>query len=947
MINPLKHLILAAGILLLLFLVPAASALCPDNCECINSSMAKSPGYSFCGGKQVLCGYEKTLTAQVPQYCYQKPQTTPEIVKCPLPCMCLASSDAIAKGYSSCQQEKRPCGYDATQNLKYCYAEPATTTVTTTMPTGTPDLVINDVYTDSWGAFREVRYIIQNRGDGVARPSTTRLTIDGVSVGEDAVAALYPGEFRVETFSYSGVCTGSSDLFGATADSSGAVAESDETNNARQREYTCPIAVRRPDFDLAVVRHEGEANFSYTTRAYTAPENIRFLVKSTGSGDSPPSEARLYVDGTWVSTTSIPAMTSGGGFEGGFGYSGICSGISDSIRVVVDPSDLVNEEDETNNEKSAVWNCTVTPSPDNLPDLIIRRIWLTPLPDYQFKISYEIQNQGRGWAPFTRTGLRIDDMYRIQDGVDRLAPGEFRNEEFWWNYSMRECTGRMDNLGIMADYEGRVTETVETNNEFEQSMNCTIIPTTVTPKPDLVIRSVWYECTPPCDEYVIKYTILNQGSAAATASESSLNINYHDLGASPVPALGPGTSVSQTFHDPWTPAYPDNHIQVCADRGNRVDEMSPPPSGEVNNCLENDWRFNFTCDDNIQNRDEEGVDCGGSYCPPCSRCATGAKWAPSDTPCTRVWPTDEGPVIGMNTEDDSCAIIEVCHPELDYIIQDAITCAEHADFATRYTGSRASDKACACSLARAESGIDTSYNPSTYKRSLATYLIYGLGSCHAYMQGYFAGEFCCAGYDPLCPDTCPYWSVKPSAWEMGTASSCSGDADARPDFQMGGHRCEYYDAWIFGKYGKPGYWNSDSDYRSNSDSVVDVPAHASINRLSTGTCVDYSFALTTLLRKAGYSKDDIFSVNGESHGYNLLRFPGEDKFHYVDTVGNRGNEVLGGTGYPDIYNASGYRVAWYDYCTKMEEGCSNDNYGQSTGRCPSNNQIYSCEGIRR
>jgi len=301
----------------------------------------------------------------------------------------------------------------------------------------------------------------------------------------------------------------------------------------------------------------------------------------------------------------------------------------------------------------------------------------------------------------------------------------------------------------------------------------------------------------------------------------------------------------------------------------------------------------------------------------------------------------------MNTESDSCDLIEVCDPELDFIIRDAITCAEHPDYATRYTGTRSAEKICACGLARAASGIDTDYNPSTYKRALAHYVIYGFGSCHAYMQGYFHGEFCCAGNDKLCPDTCSYWGVNPPAWEMGTAASCDPDPMAQPDFQMGGHRCEYYDAWIFGKYGKEGYWNSDTNYRSNSDSVTDVPVHASIQRLSTGTCVDYSFAITTFLRKAGYSHEDVFSVNGEGHGYNLLRFPGETKFHYVDTVGNTGGDIYGGTGYPAIYNATGLCVTWYDYCTKMDAGCSNDFYSQSTGRCPSNNNIYSCEGIAR
>ncbi|MCK4731808.1 MAG: hypothetical protein KAT65_05040, partial [Methanophagales archaeon] len=45
------------------------------------------------------------------------------------------------------------------------------------------------------------------------------------------------------------------------------------------------------------------------------------------------------------------------------------------------------------------------------------------------------------------------------------------------------------------------------------------------------------------------------------------------------------------------------------------------------------------CDDGVQGRDEEGADCGGSYCPPCGHCDTGAKWAPHDTPCRHHWPT--------------------------------------------------------------------------------------------------------------------------------------------------------------------------------------------------------------------------------------------------------------------------------------------------------------------
>jgi subtilase family serine protease len=946
---PWIRLISAAGLVLVLIMIPAAAADCPGTCACLGASEAKDGGYTtLCGGKQIICGYESTLKAQIPKYCYEKPvvtTTTPSIVKCPSGCTCLAVADAKAKGYSACPLEKNPCGYDNLQNFRYCFAVPAVTTATPVPVTGTPDLVIDDVYTEAWPSYREFRYIIRNRGNGVAAPSTTRLFIDGVQVGEDAVAALNPGESRVRQVSYSGTCSGSADLFGAVADSTGAVAESDESNNARQREYACPAVTVVPDLELLEIWHEGERNFTYSTRAYTPLENIRFRMRSRNTSGALSTEARLFIHGTWVSTTTATAATPrDGGWEGQFGYIGICSGTSDTVRVVIDPADTLIEQDESNNALSVTWNCAVSPSPDSRPDLIIRRVWLTPMGDYQYKIGYEIKNQGKEYTPVTGTGLFIDGVYRVQDGVDRLAPGESRDEEFGWNYSMRDCSGSSDTLRIGADHDGRVTEMDETNNDYEMPVTCTAVPVSVTPKPDLVISSVWYECTPPCHEYTVKYTLRNQGTALAGASVTGLNINYRELGTSSAPALASGAASTQTFSTPWAPAYPENTVRICADRGNAVDEITPAPSGELNNCLEVTWSFTFTCDNNVQDRDETGTDCGGSYCPPCAACSTGAKWAPSDTPCSHAWPTSDGPTIGMNTESDSCDLIEVCDPELDYIIRDAITCAEHADYAARYTGSRAAEKICACGLARAESGIDTNYNPTTYKRALAHYVIHGLGSCHTYMQGYFHGEWCCYGDDKICPDTCSYWRVNPPAWEMGTGTGCDPSPSARPDFGMGGHRCEYYDAWIFGKYGKAGYWNSDTSYRSNSDSVVDVPAHASINRLSTGTCVDYSFALATLLRKIGYSKDDVFSVNGEGHGYNLLRFPGETKFHYVDTVGNRGGEIFGGTGFPAIYNATGHAVAWYNYCTRMDEGCSNDYYSQSTSRCPSNNNIYSCEG---
>jgi hypothetical protein len=306
------------------------------------------------------------------------------------------------------------------------------------------------------------------------------------------------------------------------------------------------------------------------------------------------------------------------------------------------------------------------------------------------------------------------------------------------------------------------------------------------------------------------------------------------------------------------------------------------------------------CTDGVRGGEETGVDCGGSYCSPCSTCATGARYAPGDTPCTEHWPTDQGPTIGMNTSDDSCAIVEVCHPDLDYIVEDAMACCDNADYASVFAGPKEDRMEAACGFARARSRVDTVYNATNYKKCLGLYGIQSLGGNAIYMQGYFSGEWCCAGSDEFCHEECPHFEVAPPAWEMGTdVNECAeSEAGPTPDFAMGGHRCEYR-TFLGWEWGITGHWSSDSDYTRNNDSVTDVPAHASINKLSTGTCVDYSFALTTILRKMGYGMDDVFSVNGDGHGYNLVRFPGEVKWHYVDTVGNLSGGIYGGAGFVD------------------------------------------------
>jgi len=122
----------------------------------------------------------------------------------------------------------------------------------------------------------------------------------------------------------------------------------------------------------------------------------------------------------------------------------------------------------------------------------------------------------------------------------------------------------------------------------------------------------------------------------------------------------------------------------------------------------------------------------------------------------------------------------------------------------------------------------------------------------------------------------------------------------------------------------------------NSCLFSDLPAHASILTLKTGTCVDYSVALTTLLRMVGYSKDEVYSVGAPGHEYNLVKFPEHLRWRIVDTVGN--------SPYPFRNIHWTYRNRSISHCDYYAEECMNDNGVVS---CPSKFEVEGCiiEGI--
>ncbi len=276
---------------------------------------------------------------------------------------------------------------------------------------------------------------------------------------------------------------------------------------------------------------------------------------------------------------------------------------------------------------------------------------------------------------------------------------------------------------------------------------------------------------------------------------------------------------------------------------------------------------------------------------------TNVLYYPEDTICENKWLSKEGEKIKVNTEGYSCDLFEVCSDELDYIVEEAIDCCDGNPF-------QDPKRFFVCNFA-------DEFSQGESKRCEALYLMQSFGSGAVYMQDYFEAEMCCYGVDELCVNPANYFKAKPFP-----------NSDIQFDFL----NCQL-------RNGKRirGWWNSDDDMNKNNIALSDIPTHASIDLLSTGTCVDYAFGLSTSLRKAGYSVKEVYAVESYDHAYNLVKLAGDDKYTIVDTTGNGYAFVLGG------------KPIGYDYCGKIDK-CYSD---RGREKCPDLDGIFTCEDYKK
>jgi Stigma-specific protein, Stig1 len=278
-----------------------------------------------------------------------------------------------------------------------------------------------------------------------------------------------------------------------------------------------------------------------------------------------------------------------------------------------------------------------------------------------------------------------------------------------------------------------------------------------------------------------------------------------------------------------------------------------------------------TCADGVQDQDETGVDCGGSRCSPCNTlCTTGTKYAPLDTPCTSVY----------NYHSTIPSV-----PGSDYM-PDMYYVYAHYD---------------ACPF------------------------------CNYPCQSY---ELCHPALDPMITEAekcCSLTSIHDIETQMPEPDICKYAVTMS---QTSCRKCT--GIYLIKELADGTRWMDGYQDETETDKAKQItnaggsPPYGTANYLlnyyHTGICHDYALAVTTLLRKAGYPQWDVGSYCDGAHCYNVVRFPGDAKWHVVDTdMPNQGGETWE---YGKLQNG-------YPYCHTMDENSIFYNMGSYfTGPIP-------------
>jgi subtilase family serine protease len=411
-----------------------------------------------------------------------------------------------------------------------------------------PDLIIQDI---TWspsspeqGDAIAFTVTIKNQGAGSAGSSTAKYYIDGSYVTYDSVPALSSGSTSTQTFTWAADRCGNVQVK-AVADANNAVSESNEGNNER----TETVNVECPDPDLIT------QDVSWSPSSPEQGDTMTFTVtiKNQGSGSAGSSTAKYYIDGSYVTYDSVPALSAGSTSTQTFTWTANkCGNVQ--VKAVADANNAVSESNEGNNERTETVNVDC-------------------LEEIKFNgTAIEYFSLIGAWGWYVSVDEIISGPSELQDHTVKVYLASVNPDQYPPGY-MDPTIEPGDKVGVYGWYQGYDIVSLFGSEDYY------IKKISPTPKPDLVIDPITYSPSNPQKDEIVTFTvkIKNQGAGSAGSSMVKYYIDGSYITYDSVPALSAGSTSTQTFI--WT-ANKCGTIQVkgVADATNVV-----PESNEGNN----------------------------------------------------------------------------------------------------------------------------------------------------------------------------------------------------------------------------------------------------------------------------------------------------------------------------------------------------------------------------
>ncbi len=419
-----------------------------------------------------------------------------------------------------------------------------------------PDLTVTEISlspnSPAMGDTVTATATVRNQGDAPCGASSLAGYADGTLLATVAVGPLEAGQTTTVAFAWRAAA--GTHTIKAAADAAGAIAETDETNNAR----TFTLTTLAPDLTVTSVTWDPSGPSRDDIVVFSV------VVRNLGNNRSQLTSVNFYIDGNSRGYQDVPGINPGAAAT--VTYSWVALAGQHVIKATVDESGRVAEADETNNELTI--NFSTQPA-----DLAVTAItWSpeSPSKDDEVTFTVTVKNQGSGRADSSHLGFSIDGTYQSVTPVGALEAGASVNITFTW-----KALPDAHVIKAVADYYHNLTESDEANNEK------TVTFSTLTP--DLIVKDITW--TPQDigigDKVTFTAVVRNQGSGRAVASRAICYIDGGFAGYFNYPAIDAGQEASQTLE--WQATAGNHVVSVVADNDNSL-----PESNEDNNKLTRD-----------------------------------------------------------------------------------------------------------------------------------------------------------------------------------------------------------------------------------------------------------------------------------------------------------------------------------------------------------------------